>query len=86
LTFFGLVPAALIGVDIDRLLQKALTAMAQCDPSIALNQNPAVMLGLILGELSKLGRDKLTLVTSDRLSSFGDWVEQLIAESTGKDG
>jgi glucose-6-phosphate isomerase len=76
LSFFGLVPAALLGIDLAQLLQSAI-AEAQTDN--------ALMLGGILGELAKAGCDKLTFITSDAIAPFGDWVEQLIAESTGKD-
>ncbi len=76
LSHFGLVPAALVGVDIAQLLARAAeTARAP----------QAAKLGAIMAELAKAGRDKLTLVTSPQLASFGDWVEQLIAESTGKE-
>ncbi len=75
LSFFGLVPAALIGVDVGLLLERASAGEAL-----------AVQLGAIMGELAKAGCDKLTLVSSADICTFGDWVEQLIAESTGKEG
>jgi hypothetical protein len=62
-----------------------MTMVGRCESS-NLNENPAAQLGAILGELAKAGRDKVTFVTSDKIASFADWVEQLIAESTGKDG
>ena len=77
LSYFGLVPAAFIGVDLARLLTNA-KAMTSKDVSL--------QLGAIIGELAQHGRDKLTLITSPGLANFADWIEQLIAESTGKDG
>ena len=76
LTFFGLLPAALVGVDVAQLLDRAQ----------AVRKDDGATLGAILGALAKAGRDKVTFVTSPALANFGDWVEQLIAESTGKDG
>ncbi len=82
LSFFGLVPAALIGIDIDRLLKKAVDSAENArDPN-----SSAARLGTALGILALKGCDKLTILTSPALESFGDWVEQLIAESTGKEG
>jgi len=86
LTYFGLVPAALIGVDVETLLERAIKMARACGPELKLVDNPGVFLGVALGELWKLGRDKLTFITSPSLASFGYWVEQLIAESTGKEG
>jgi transaldolase/glucose-6-phosphate isomerase len=88
LSFFGLVPAALVGVDIETLLERALTMASNCKPSNwpAKGDNPGAWLGAVLGELAEAGRDKVTLITSPPVASFGDWVEQLIAESTGKEG
>jgi glucose-6-phosphate isomerase len=88
LSYFGLVPAALVGVDVARLLDRAQAEACNAD---ACNDpvdgdNRAARLGAILGELAKAGRDKLTIIASPPLASFGDWVEQLIAESTGKEG
>ncbi len=88
LSYFGLVPAALMGVDLRTLLDRAMTAVCNsegCNCPVAGNNNGA-RLGVVLGELTKAGRDKVTLVTSPQIWSFGDWVEQLIAESTGKEG
>lgn len=84
LSYFGLVPAALVGVDLRMLLDRAAQMAYQTGPDFA--SNPGLWLGAILGTLAKAGRDKVTIVTSPSLESFGDWVEQLIAESTGKDG
>lgn len=88
LSYFGLVPAALIGVDLEMLLDRAQVAASNCDSSNCPYEgdNLGGHLGVILGELAKVGRNKLTLVTSPALTSFADWVEQLIAESTGKNG
>ena len=86
LSYFGLVPAALVGVDLPRLLKRATQMGQDCSSEIAITDNPAAQLGAALGVLAKAGRDKVTLVTSPQITSFGDWVEQLIAESTGKSG
>ncbi len=88
LSYFGLFPAALVGVDLDLLLERAWIAVANaasCNCPVQ-GDNNAGRLGVMLGELAKNGRDKLTLFLSPAIASFGDWVEQLIAESTGKDG
>ncbi|MCK4470808.1 MAG: glucose-6-phosphate isomerase, partial [Anaerolineae bacterium] len=88
LSYFGLVPAALVGVDLETLIHRALTMACNCDSCncpIAGDNNGA-RLGAIIGALAQAGRDKVTLVTSPAIASFGDWVEQLIAESTGKEG
>jgi transaldolase/glucose-6-phosphate isomerase len=85
LSHFGLVPAALVGVDLRSLLKRAGRMSDECtetDPT----QNHAARLGVIMGALACQGRDKLTLITSASICYFVDWVEQLIAESTGKDG
>ncbi len=82
LSFFGLVPAALLGADLHRLLQDAVEA---ADDAHTVD-SPAVRLGAALGALANAGCDKLTLIASPPLVPFGDWVEQLIAESTGKAG
>ncbi|MEP7081841.1 MAG: transaldolase [Chloroflexota bacterium] len=85
LTVFGLVPAALNGVDLEGLLERARAMAAACrEPDAA--ANPGLRLGAAIGEAALDGRDKLTIVTSPRLAAFGDWAEQLIAESTGKAG
>jgi transaldolase / glucose-6-phosphate isomerase len=84
LSHFGLVPAALLGVNIRKLLKRASEMAASCKQSGS--ENPALRLGAILGELAKTGRDKVTFLTSPSLECIGDWVEQLIAESTGKIG
>jgi transaldolase / glucose-6-phosphate isomerase len=86
LSYFGLVPATLVGVDVPRLLDRAQEAAEQCAADVETAQNPAAYLGAILGELAQAGRDKVTFIVSPALASLGDWVEQLIAESTGKAG
>jgi transaldolase/glucose-6-phosphate isomerase len=83
-SYFGLLPAALVGVDVPLLLQRIITMANGC--KLPGTDNPGAWLGAILGELAKAGRDKVTFITSPSLASFGDWVEQLIAESTGKEG
>ena len=85
LTYVGLVPASLIGIDLDALLASAMAMVGACrepDPS----SNPGVSLGLAIGTLAKAGRDKLTFLADDEIASFGAWAEQLLAESTGKHG
>jgi len=85
LTFFGLVPAALIGLDIHSLLDQAGSMSATTRLSPPGVDNPALMLGAVLGEAAAGGRDKVTFVVSPSLAAFPAWLEQLIAESTGKD-
>jgi glucose-6-phosphate isomerase len=85
LTYVGLVPAALLGLDLDALLSQAAAMLARArDPEP--DRNPAVALGLAIGALAKAGRDKLTFLADPEIASFGSWAEQLIAESTGKHG
>ncbi|MBE9527815.1 MAG: bifunctional transaldolase/phosoglucose isomerase [Proteobacteria bacterium] len=86
LSFFGLIPAALTGIDIGKLLHSARSMETVIDPCVKSSENPALLLGATLGVAAKAGRDKATFVLSDELSSFGLWAEQLIAESTGKEG
>ena len=86
LSLFGLAPAALIGLNLDRLLDSAERMALACSASSPSEANPGLWLGAALGGMAVAGRDKLTLLASPRLSSFGLWVEQLIAESTGKEG
>jgi transaldolase/glucose-6-phosphate isomerase len=85
LTYVGLVPASLMGLDLDALLAAASAMLGACrepDP----RSNPGLFLGLALGSLARGGRDKLTLIADPPIASFGSWLEQLLAESTGKDG
>jgi transaldolase / glucose-6-phosphate isomerase len=86
LTPFGLVPAALAGVDLTALLSRARQAAAACGPQVPAADDPGLQLGAALGELARAGRDKLTLWTSPALAAFPLWLEQLVAESTGKSG
>jgi len=86
LSNFGMVPAAAMGLDIGKFLERTKEMVEACKPSTAVDQNPGVMLGLVLGSAAKLGRDKITLITSPGISDLGAWLEQLIAESTGKVG
>lgn len=88
LSYFGLVPAALMGVDLEKLLDRALAMTCHCggcEPP-AQGKDYGVLLGAIMGELSLVKRDKITFFISPAIASFGDWVEQLIAESSGKEG
>ncbi|MBI3286761.1 MAG: hypothetical protein HYZ68_01805, partial [Chloroflexi bacterium] len=86
LSYFGMVPAAIMGLDIKTLLDRAEGMLRCCDLGIPLKDNPGAELGAILGQAARVGRDKVTLVTTDPIGSFGHWVEQLLAESTGKAG
>jgi transaldolase / glucose-6-phosphate isomerase len=86
LTFFGLVPAALIGVDIDLLLNRAEEMMNKCMEIIPADQNPGFIAGAVIGEYALKGVDKITFIASKGISSLPVWIEQLIAESTGKEG
>ena len=86
LSFFGLVPMALIGIDIKKILNNAHQMQMSCGPFVPAEVNPGVSLGIFLGINYKQGRDKISFVMSKSISSFGLWVEQLIAESTGKMG
>jgi len=86
LSFFGMVPAALAGLDICRLLDDALSTAATCGPEVACADAPAVVLGAVIGGLARQGRDKLTLLAPGTLAPLGAWIEQLLAESTGKEG
>jgi transaldolase/glucose-6-phosphate isomerase len=86
LSHFGLVPAALMGIDVELLLRSAQEAEQDCASFDEGSSNSGLWLGLAMGELALQGRDKLTFVVSEPIGSFGLWVEQLIAESTGKEG
>ena len=84
LTPFGLVPAALLGMDLPRLLAVGRAMAEACGPAAPAPSSPGLRLGAAMGELALAGRDKVTFVTSAGLAAFPDWIEQLIAESTGK--
>src|SRR5882762_77133 len=86
LSYFGLVPAALIGVNVGELLERAVEMAHSCADSVPPDENPGVWLGAVLGQLALGGRNKLTLIASPKVATLGYWVEQLIAESTGKEG
>jgi glucose-6-phosphate isomerase len=86
LSYFGMVPAALIGVDLDALLAGAAQEAERSGPKVLPRANPGIALGAALGELALAGRDKLTLVLGGGLEPLGVWIEQLVAESTGKNG
>jgi transaldolase/glucose-6-phosphate isomerase len=86
LSHFGMVPAALAGVNIEAMLQSAQVAEQNCANFDSSENNSGLWLGVVMGQLALLGRDKATFVVSPPIESFGLWVEQLIAESTGKEG
>lgn len=86
LTAFGLAPAGLLGMDVERLLARADWMERQCKPDVPAGRNPGLVLGAVIGEAARAGRDKLTLITGNDLAPFGAWLEQLIAESSGKNG
>ncbi len=86
LTVFGLVPAALVGIDVGTLLDRAWTMAVACGPSVNVPENPGLSLGAAIGLLAKEGKDKLTFYAAGALAPFPIWVEQLVAESTGKIG
>jgi glucose-6-phosphate isomerase len=85
LSLFGLVPAALIGAPLHELLDGADAMAAATGPSVAAPENPGAILGATLGEAARAGLDKLTLALPEEIASLGDWIEQLVAESTGKE-
>ncbi|HWZ43739.1 MAG TPA: bifunctional transaldolase/phosoglucose isomerase [Candidatus Saccharimonadales bacterium] len=86
LSNFGMVPAAVMGLDVRRFLERTAEMVRACGPEIPVEQNPGAMLGIILGTLAKSGRDKVTILTSPGIHDLGAWLEQLLAESTGKQG
>ncbi len=83
---FGLVPVAMMGIHVDELLARALGMARRCGPLVPMMENPGFILGAVLGELALRGRNKLTLILPDSLGDLGLWLEQLLAESTGKEG
>ena len=83
---FGMVPAAVMGLDVEKFLKNTEEMVTACGASCAADFNPGVILGTILGVAANHGRDKITIVTSPGISDLGAWLEQLIAESTGKIG
>jgi glucose-6-phosphate isomerase/transaldolase/glucose-6-phosphate isomerase len=86
LSYFGMVPAALMGVNVEQLLGRAAEMAKASADSVPAESNPGVWLGAVMGQLALKGRNKLTLIASPKVASFGYWVEQLLAESTGKEG
>lgn len=86
LSNFGMVPAAVSGIDTKKFLSRADEMKRACGPGSSIEQNPGAMLGVILGTAATSGRDKVTIVTSPKISDLGAWLEQLLAESTGKIG
>jgi len=83
---FGLVPAATAGIDVRTLIRHTLSMLRSCGPDVPPHENPGVQLGLAMGLAGLEGRDKVTILSSGKIADFGAWAEQLIAESTGKDG
>ena len=86
LSNFGMVPGAAMGIDVPKFLDEAETMAHQCSSCVPIEKNPGVMLGTILGTMAKAGRDKVTIVASPGIHDLGAWLEQLLAESTGKVG
>ena len=86
LTLFGLVPAVLMGIDARRLLASAVKMAEACGSEIPTGANPGLALGALIGEGTLLGRNKLTVITDKLFEPFGPWLEQLVAESSGKNG
>jgi len=86
LSNFGMVPAAAIGVDTKKFLDRTQEMVRACGPAAPVEENPGAVLGIILGTAARSGRDKVTIITSPDISDLGAWLEQLLAESTGKIG
>jgi transaldolase/glucose-6-phosphate isomerase len=86
LSYFGLVPATLMGIDVPELLTRALRMEHACVSCVPVDENPGVGLGAMLGELGRSGRDKITFLVPSQVATLGMWLEQLLAESTGKEG
>ena len=86
LSNFGMVPAAVMGMDTKKFLARAAEMVRACGPSATVEENPGAVLGIILGSAANAGRDKVTIITSPGISDLGAWLEQLLAESTGKIG
>jgi hypothetical protein len=86
LSNFGMVPSAIMGVDVRRLLDRAEEMVQACASCVPAEDNPGIVLGTILGVLAKNGRDKVTFTNSPEIQGLGAWLEQLLAESTGKEG
>ena len=86
LSNFGMVPAAIMGIDVERFLDRTTIMAHACASCVPPEQNPGVLLGVILGAAARSGRDKVTLIASPGVEQLGAWLEQLLAESTGKEG
>jgi len=86
LSNFGMMPAAVMGLDVEKFLRRTDEMVQACAANVPIAENPGVILGLILGTAARQGRDKVTIITSPGISDLGAWLEQLIAESTGKEG
>jgi glucose-6-phosphate isomerase len=86
LSHFGMVPAAVMGIDTKKFLDRTQEMVQACGPSAPVEENPGAVLGIILGTAARSGRDKVTIITSPDISDLGAWLEQLLAESTGKVG
>ena len=86
LSNFGIVPAAVMGLDVAKFLDRTEEMVEACAAAVPVEKNPGVMLGIILGTAANAGRDKVTIITSPAISDLGAWLEQLLAESTGKQG
>jgi transaldolase/glucose-6-phosphate isomerase len=86
LSNFGMVPAAAMGVDTKKFLDRTQEMVRACGPDVNVEENPGAVLGIILGTAARSGRDKVTIITSPDISDLGAWLEQLLAESTGKVG
>jgi glucose-6-phosphate isomerase len=86
LSNFGMVPAAVMGVDTKKFLTRAAEMVRACGAGVAVEENPGAVLGIILGTAANAGRDKVTIIASPAISDLGAWLEQLLAESTGKNG
>jgi transaldolase / glucose-6-phosphate isomerase len=86
LSNFGMVPAALMGLDTAKFLDRTEEMVEACASCVPIDENPGVVLGIILGTAARNGRDKVTIITSPGISDLGAWLEQLLAESTGKQG
>jgi hypothetical protein len=86
LSNFGMVPAAVMGLDTKKFLSRAAEMVRACAGGVAVEENPGAVLGIILGTAANAGRDKVTIITSPGISDLGAWLEQLLAESTGKVG